>query len=82
MKRNELAEDLRRAMDELTDPGLTLARAEILRPRVARIIEAIRESERMPLDRHREVHPPHQSGRRMGDFRRCKPFCMAEPLGV
>ena len=49
-ERNQLAEDLRRAMDELCDPGLTMARAEVLRPRVARIIEAIRRSEAEPRD--------------------------------
>jgi hypothetical protein len=43
--RAELVEALRRAMDELCAPELTLARAEILRPRVHRILEALREVE-------------------------------------
>ncbi len=42
--RTQLAEDLRRMMDELCAPELTLARASVLRPRVHRLLDAIREA--------------------------------------
>ena len=43
--RTQLAEDLRRMMDELCAPELTLARADVLRPRVHRLLEVIRETD-------------------------------------
>jgi len=49
--RTQLVENLLRTMDELCAPDLTLARAEILRPRVARILDALRASEPRPPSR-------------------------------
>ena len=46
--RTQLVEDLARMMDELCAPELTLARAEVLRPRVARLLAALRESNDRP----------------------------------
>ena len=46
--RTQLAEDLRRMMDELCAPELTLARANVLRPRVQRLLEVIRETDSRP----------------------------------
>ena len=55
--RTELVEALRRAMDELCASDLTLAQSEILRPRVHRILEALRDSGALPRDRR--VDEPH-----------------------
>ena len=41
--RTQLVEDLARMMEELSEPGLTLGRASVLRPEVARILEMIRD---------------------------------------
>jgi hypothetical protein len=56
--RAELVEALRRAMDELCAPELTLAQGEILRPRVHRILEALREVE-AAAHRDRRVDEPY-----------------------
>jgi hypothetical protein len=65
--RTELIEALRRAMDELCAPGLTLAQAEILRPRVHRILEALREVEAAPRDRRIDGSHPDLLRRARGE---------------
>jgi hypothetical protein len=42
--RNRLIEELSRTMEELSAPELTLGRANVLRPRVARLLAALREA--------------------------------------
>jgi hypothetical protein len=64
--RTELVEALRRAMDELCAPDLTLVQSEILRPRVHRILEALRASEAPPRDRRVDEPYPGISARVMG----------------
>jgi hypothetical protein len=64
--RTELVEALRRAIDELCAPGLTLAQSEILRPRVHRILEALREVEAAHRDRRVDDPYPGISSRVMG----------------
>ena len=65
--RTELVEALRRAMHELCAPDLTLVQSEILRPRVHRILEALREVE-AAAHRDRRVDEPYPgiSARVMG----------------
>ncbi len=46
--RTQLVEELRQMMDELCAPELTLARADVLRPRITRLLETIRESNESP----------------------------------
>ena len=60
--RTQLVEDLARMMDELCAPDLTLARADVLRPRVIRLLEILREANDRP-------HPHAIAGRLGGDSR-------------
>jgi hypothetical protein len=66
-EQTELVEALRRAMDELCAPDLTLAEGAILRPRVHRILEALREVEAAAhRDRRLDEPFPGISARVMG----------------
>jgi hypothetical protein len=46
--RAQLVEDLARMMDELCAPELTLARSEVVRSRVARLLDTLREPNDSP----------------------------------
>jgi hypothetical protein len=49
--RAQLVEDLSRMLDELCAPELTLARADVLRPRVDRLVATLREWDASPYPR-------------------------------
>ena len=61
--RTSLVDELRRMMDELCAPELTLGQANVLRPRVTRLLETIREANESP--RPRATLDRFESGTRM-----------------